>query len=87
LHLYTSWPATASGLIRSFVTPDFGASDIMTQCTMNFTVRVRSLRSGAAARRYIEKHTARLTAFGIGEVRSRLFKTNDPLSRIGRAPL
>jgi len=39
------------------------------------------------ARRYVEKHEARLTSFGIREIRSRIFQTNDPLSRIDRAPL
>ena len=39
------------------------------------------------ARRYLEKHEARLTSFGIREIRSRIFQTNDPLSRIDNAPL
>ena len=41
----------------------------------------------ADARRYLEKHTARLSGFGISGIRSLIFATNDPLSRIDRAPL
>jgi hypothetical protein len=41
----------------------------------------------ADALRYIEKHEARLTAFGIKNIRSLLFRTNDALSKIDRAPL
>jgi hypothetical protein len=39
------------------------------------------------ARRYIEKHEARLTSFGIENVRSLILKTNEALSKIDRAPL
>lgn len=39
------------------------------------------------ARRYVEKHTARLQAFGITDIRALILTTNDPLSRIDRAPL
>jgi len=39
------------------------------------------------AKRYIEKHEARLTSFGIENIRSLIFKTNDALSKIDRAPL
>lgn len=41
----------------------------------------------ADARRYVDKHTARLTAFGISGIRALVFTTNEPLSRIDRAPL
>ena len=41
----------------------------------------------ADARRYVQKHEARLTQFGIKGIRSIVFKTNEPLSRIDRAPL
>lgn len=41
----------------------------------------------ADACRYIDKHTARLSAFGISDIRALVFTTNDPLSRIDRAPL
>lgn len=41
----------------------------------------------ADARRYVDKHTARLTAFGITGIRTLVVSTNDPLSRIDRAPL
>lgn len=41
----------------------------------------------ADARRYLEKHKARLTQFGIKDIRSLVFQTNDALSRIDRAPL
>lgn len=41
----------------------------------------------ADARRYIDKHTARLSAFGINGIRALIFATNDPLSRIDHAPL
>lgn len=39
------------------------------------------------AERYLEKHEARLSSFGIVNIRSVIFETNDPLSRIDRAPL
>jgi hypothetical protein len=39
------------------------------------------------AERYLEKHEARLSSFGIVNIRSVIFKTNDTLSRIDRAPL
>jgi len=41
----------------------------------------------ADARRYVAKHTARLEAFGIRDIRALVFRTNDVLSRIDRAPL
>ncbi len=41
----------------------------------------------ADARRYVDKHTARLTAFGITGIRALVVSTNDPFSRIDRAPL
>ena len=41
----------------------------------------------ADAKRYIEKHEARLMSFGIKDIRSVIFETNDLLSRIDRAPL
>lgn len=41
----------------------------------------------ADAERYLQKHEARLSSFGIINIRSVIFKTNDPLSRIDRAPL
>lgn len=41
----------------------------------------------ADARRYVDKHTARLAAFGITGIRALVLSTNDPLSRIDRAPL
>lgn len=41
----------------------------------------------ADAKRYIEKHEARLTSFGIENIRFKILKTNDSLSRIDRAPL
>ncbi|WP_345990362.1 monooxygenase [Sulfurimonas sp. HSL1-2] len=41
----------------------------------------------ADARRYLEKHEARLTSFGIQNIRSVIFRTNDVLSKIDRAPL
>jgi hypothetical protein len=41
----------------------------------------------ADARRYLEKHTARLEAFGISGIHAKIFTTNDALSRITRAPL
>lgn len=39
------------------------------------------------AERYVKKHEARLSSFGIFDIRSVILKTNDPLSRIDRAPL
>jgi hypothetical protein len=41
----------------------------------------------ADAKRYISKHEARLKSFGIQGIRSLIFKTNDALSRIDKAPL
>lgn len=41
----------------------------------------------ADAHRYIEKHEARLTSYGIKEIRSVIFRTNERLSKIDRAPL
>jgi len=41
----------------------------------------------ADAKRYVEKHEARLKSFGIENIRSVIFKTNDFLSRIDKAPL
>jgi len=41
----------------------------------------------ASAPEYIEKHTARLAAFGIPAVRAKLFDVNAPLSEVTRAPL
>lgn len=39
------------------------------------------------AKRYVEKHEARLTSFGIKNIRSLIFRTNEALSKIDRAPL
>ena len=39
------------------------------------------------AKRYIEKHEARLASFGIKGIRSVIFNVNEPLSRIDKAPL
>ncbi len=41
----------------------------------------------ADAKRYIEKHEARLTSFGVESIRSKILQVNDTLSRIDRAPL
>jgi hypothetical protein len=41
----------------------------------------------ADATRYIQKHEARLTSFGVEDIRSKILKVNDTLSRIDRAPL
>ncbi|TKB48692.1 monooxygenase [Ferrimonas sediminicola] len=41
----------------------------------------------ASARAYLEKHSARLAAWGIGPVNGKLFAVNGPLSTINRAPL
>lgn len=41
----------------------------------------------ASAEVYVAKHTARLAAFGVGEVNVKMFDVNDPLSRITRGPV
>lgn len=41
----------------------------------------------ADAKRYVKKHEARLASFGIEDIRSKILKINDSLSRIDRAPL
>ncbi|MCL4802424.1 MAG: monooxygenase [Burkholderiales bacterium] len=40
-----------------------------------------------ARARYLEKHTARLAAFGVREIVARAFDVNAPLSALTRAPL
>jgi hypothetical protein len=39
------------------------------------------------AQRYLDKHRARLAAFGVAQVQARLFEVNAPLSAATRAPL
>ncbi len=39
------------------------------------------------AKRYVQKHEARLASFGFENIRSLILQTNDALSRIDRAPL
>jgi len=39
------------------------------------------------AKRYLQKHTARLQSFGIQNIRSKIFDINVPLSLIDKAPL
>jgi hypothetical protein len=41
----------------------------------------------AAARAYIDKHSARLAEFGIEGIRAKVFDVNEGLSEINRAPL
>lgn len=40
-----------------------------------------------SAEAYLSMHTKRLTGFGIPEVNGRVFRVNEALSRIDRAPL
>lgn len=40
-----------------------------------------------AAERYLRKHTERLSGFGLTNITSKIFKVNDTLSAINRAPL
>ena len=40
-----------------------------------------------AASAYLDKHSQRLQAAGISDIRSRIFAVNQPLSHINRAPL
>lgn len=44
-------------------------------------------RDEASARAYIDKHAARLRAFGITDIRAKLFDVNQALSLLDRAPL
>lgn len=39
------------------------------------------------AQKYLEKHTARLEAAGIKDIRGRIFAINDELSALNKAPL
>lgn len=39
------------------------------------------------AKRYLQKHTARLEGFGIKDINAKLFDVNKPLSIIDKAPL
>lgn len=41
----------------------------------------------AAAQAYLDKHTQRLHAAGVQNIRSRIFTVNQPLSQITKAPL
>lgn len=41
----------------------------------------------ANAERYLAKHSARLAAAGVSDIRGRIFAVNQPLSQINRAPL
>lgn len=41
----------------------------------------------ATAEAYLEMHTRRLRAFGVSEVRGKLFEINGELSALNRAPL
>ena len=41
----------------------------------------------ADAERYLAKHSARLTAAGVGDIRGCILAVNQPLSQINRAPL
>ncbi|WP_341503920.1 monooxygenase [Gallaecimonas sp. GXIMD4217] len=41
----------------------------------------------AAARAYLEKHTARLKALGVPEVQARIFDVNDELTRLTSGPV
>lgn len=43
--------------------------------------------SEKTAAAYLAKHTARLKALGITDIRAKIFDLNEPLSRITRAPL
>lgn len=43
--------------------------------------------SEAAAERYLVKHTQRLNAAGVENIRGKIFAVNQPLSEIDRAPL
>jgi hypothetical protein len=43
--------------------------------------------SGATARTYLAKHTERLQAWGVTDIRGRIFGVNGPLSAINGAPL
>ncbi|MEW1659717.1 monooxygenase [Streptomyces sp. NPDC093707] len=43
--------------------------------------------SEATARKYLAKHTERLQAWGVTDIRGRVFVVNEPLSAINRAPL
>ncbi|MFB1010081.1 MAG: monooxygenase [Thiopseudomonas sp.] len=40
-----------------------------------------------AASTYLDKHSQRLQAAGVSDIRSRIFAVNQPLSHINRAPL
>jgi len=74
------------------------AEDIATEPGLVWKIWTESEEAGMAggiylfdneadAKRYIEKHEARLTQFGIKDIRSIIFHTNDTLSKIDRAPL
>lgn len=41
----------------------------------------------ASAEKYLEKHSQRLQAAGVTDIRGRIFKVNQELSHINRAPL
>lgn len=43
--------------------------------------------SKEAAETYLDKHSERLQAAGVQDIRSRIFQVNQPLSLINRAPL
>lgn len=43
--------------------------------------------SKTAAERYLTKHSQRLTAAGVQDIRSHVFAVNQPLSHLNRAPL
>lgn len=40
-----------------------------------------------AAQDYLQRHSQRLASAGVSDIRSRIFKVNQPLSLINRAPL
>jgi len=74
------------------------AEDIATEPGLVWKIWTESKKAGMAggiylfdneadAKRYIEKHEARLTQFGIKDIRSIIFHPNDTLSKIDRAPL
>lgn len=43
--------------------------------------------SRAAAQEYLQRHSQRLQSAGVSDIRSQIFKINQPLSLINRAPL
>ena len=44
-------------------------------------------KSKEDAERYLEMHTARLTSFGITDIRGKIFEVNEALSIINNAPI